>query len=160
MIEPIKIVILLITLIMAGGLYIIFMSKNLVNRNQAYTKLIDLYNEKYLKDSVWCKVRFSSEKHFFKKLKLTPWNGSGLLVLKDNQAIFLYSLREDANKMFNIKNSILKWVGIRKIYNGVFSWFCIENNGEQIYFTSETGFLSINSDKSTKKIFEHIKKWS
>lgn len=152
-----QVVVLIMVFIMIGIAYVGFMVRNLITRNQLYRRLINSYIEKNVGYD-WYKVRFSSEGHFIKWLKLVPWDGNGLLVMKNNNVSLLFSLQEEMNKTFDKKKIHLKWVGRKNWHNGAFSWFCIEEEGKQIYFTSETGFSGLNSDKSTKEIFKSAEK--
>lgn len=151
-----KIVILVLAFLILGIAYIGFMVRSLIIRNQLYKKLINSCKEENVEHD-WYKVRFSSEGNFAKWLKLVPWDGNGLLVIKRNNISLYCSLQNEVNITFDKKITVINWIGKKDWRNGVFSWFQIKKDNKCMYFTSETGFSGVNSEKSTKEIFKRIK---
>ena len=81
-----------------------------MTRNKLYSQLINFYTEKNVEHD-WYKVRFSSEGNFMKRLKLVPWDGNGILVIKRNNISLLCSLQTEANITFDKKKSNINWIG-------------------------------------------------
>lgn len=103
-------------------------------------------------------IRYADNEKFNKYLKFLPWSGAGWIGKHRKEIIFLSehnsSIIEERYPLFD---SDIQWIGRDFLKNGGVSWFIIQHNGKQTYFTSETGTFIFGSMAQTFEIFESVK---
>ena len=80
-------------------------------------------------------------------MKIFPWNATGILYFKEVSLCFIGE---------NNSGHKIELVGRKMMKNGAITWFLINDKNYGHYFTSETGLIIINSQKTTQKIFNDI----
>ena len=107
----------------------------------------------------WFPVRYASELRFKSLFKIFPWECAGILVTLPGSALFLGQTSSGSSLMLQFApgNSTLNWQGKAPWPNGAVSWFYFATTIEKHYLSSETGFLILGSDKSTRTIYEEVR---
>lgn len=108
-----------------------------------------------LKHGAWFRIRHASESRFKTALKLAPWDASGILLVEADAVTFY---RSDASGqteelVFTPDTTRAEWINTRLWPNGRLKWFMLNRDGQQHYFTSDTGMTVTNSDTSTRDIY-------
>lgn len=102
-------------------------------------------------------VKYARGKSFKSWIKVFPWEASGVLQLVDGAAVFRGKMNNGraVELAFAPQNTQTKWIG-RTFINGATSWFMLEQNGEQHYFTAETGATVFGSKGGSQEILNHV----
>ncbi len=103
-------------------------------------------------------VRYCSEKRFRSWWKLLTWEATGILSLSDEGVTLTTKTPGGATveRRFHPEEATIEWEGQNLLPNGVLSWFVIEQDGERVYFTSETGSTVFGSESSTREIYDRL----
>lgn len=127
------------------------------NRRKRYTsKLFDKYISE--REDMRCfSVRYYSEKKLKKVFKIYPWEGYGVLCLKDDNILYHgIKGKKELKIYYPISKAKVDWVGKISI-NGSLFWFSVSDRVQTSFFTSETGASFLNSEKLTRELYTQIR---
>lgn len=112
-------------------------------------------NADRLKHGAWFRVRHASKSRFDTVWKLVPWDAAGILLVEAD-AVTLYRHKASGHTeelVFTPDNTRAEWIDTRLWPNGKLKWFMLNRDGQQHYFTSDTGMTTSNSDPSSRDIY-------
>ena len=100
-------------------------------------------------------VLYSSKEYFIRSWKWLAYEGSGILRLEKNKAIFTGRRRERQQEIvleFDLSGVKVNWIGRKSLWvNGYMAWFSIQAPWEEHYFALEPGLFAFGSFGSQKK---------
>jgi hypothetical protein len=115
-------------------------------------------NPNLTRDYTCIPVRHATAGRFKIFWKLFPWESMGLLCLRPGEAIYFATVAawKDLTLHFTKDNCRVGWMGTKFWRNGLLSWVELARDGENHYFSSETGTLIFGSKDTTKELHGHI----
>jgi hypothetical protein len=105
-------------------------------------------------------VRYASLRRFSSWWKFFPWEGHGLLCVRQSELLFLghSKARRDIRLTVPRGEVRLQWIGQDFWRNGALSWFTLSANEDSHCFTSDTGTWVFGSKRTTEHIFQQLSK--
>lgn len=110
-------------------------------------------------EQLYYPIRYASERRFNKFWKIFPWERAGLLVMKEpGTTLFRYiePAGEVGEMVLTSAKDEVEWAGT-VLKNGFTHWFSIREGGTTHYFSSETGVFIVNSESTTREIYNRIR---
>ncbi len=101
-------------------------------------------------------VRFNRGRQQGKFLKLKAFQGSGIIYVADDKAIFKSTTGFEYS--FDLRNCKIFWEG-ENLVNGLLKWFSITDGIEKLYLNVETGmfiFHTGGNKPTTRSIYDQL----
>lgn len=101
-------------------------------------------------------VRFNCGSQQDKFLKLKAFQGSGILYVVRDEAVFRSTTRFEHS--FDLRNSKIFWEG-ENLVNGLLKWFSIKDAYEKLYLNVETGMFIFHTGGkklTTRSIYDQL----
>lgn len=105
-------------------------------------------------------VRYASPRRFRSWWKFFPWEGHGLLCVRQPDLLFFGCSKARCCIRFTVPRDEVRvqWIGRKFWPNGAISWFTLSANEQSHYFTSDTGTWVFGSKRTTEDIFQKLSK--
>lgn len=101
-------------------------------------------------------VRFNRGSQQDKFLKLKAFQGSGIIYVEDDKAVFKSTTGFE--HIFDLRNSKIFWEG-ENLVNGLLKWFSINDGQEKLYLNVESGmfiFHTGGNKPTTRSIHDQL----
>ena len=105
-------------------------------------------------------VRYASARWFRSFWKSLPWEGHGLLCVRQSDLLFFGYSKARCEITLRVPRDevCLQWIG-RKLWPNFFiSWFKLSANEQTHYLTSDTGTFVFGSKRTTDEILQKLSK--
>lgn len=149
----------MISFIIILALFIMFVAILWMNRKDIRSK-ITLTKGKTLDKGEAYPVLYSSKEYFIKFWKWLMYEGSGILYVEKNKAIFIGRKRPQQQEIvleFDLAGIKVNWIGRASFYiNGAVPWLSIQTPWEEHYFTLEPGLFLFGSEPKTKALCQRL----
>jgi len=101
-------------------------------------------------------VRYASNDRYNSFFKIFPWDTAGVIFRSADEFLFLGEQLSGNQVRVSFSPGDARWIGTSPFPNGAVSWFEVTAQGSKHYFSSETGFFIIGSNRSTRAILDSL----
>lgn len=101
-------------------------------------------------------ARHASRARFKTFFKILPWESAGLIFVAPEGITYAGELMSGAPFSLSFRPEQVRWLGKQAFPNGAVSWFEVVTPAGSHYFTSETGFFILGSDRTTRAICDQL----
>lgn len=157
-----KIFILLLAttgLLIVSVIFLIYIFRQARKRSRWQDDILASFQDKASHGS-WYRAHYASASRFKSIWKLFPWAYSGIMFMETGRLTFA-ALKGDGEPLtihFSPAQTKLAWLGPKPWPNGAMPWFCLTENGQQHYFTADSGATILNSRTLTSDIYHQLKR--
>ncbi len=138
--------------LLIGGIFLIaFIAAN--SRKKKQKKILEALPAEV---DFYAFVRFNRGNQQDKILKLKAFQGSGIIYVLNDKAVFKSTTGFEHN--FDLRNSKIFWEG-ENLVNGLLKWFSINDGQEKLYLNVETGmfiFHTGGNKPTTRSIHDQL----
>lgn len=144
-------------LVVTAG-FVIFVRRYTKDREAINESLIQRYSSDFDYHAFF-QVRTSSSEKFSKLIKFFPWQCNGVVFVGKKAIHLVIRDKSGQDEVFSvdISNVRIMWVGRNFWPNGGLFWFVLQLGDKEFYVTSESGMTIMNSEASTRLIFDNLK---